>query len=324
MLSSTDSAVPVVQEFLAERLEAAVRGVLPEDAEMPRLTIDRSKAGFSSDYQCAAAMQLARVLKRSPRDIGAMLAEALEAAADPRLEAIEVSGPGFVGLRLSESYLRELLGATLASPRTPLGEGEQSTVVIDYSSPNVAKRMHIGHIRSTVIGDALRRMGSFLGHKVIADNHIGDWGTQFGQLIYAWRNWRDDAGFAADPVGELERLYVRFHKEAETDESLADAAREELRKLQAGDPENNELWQLFRRSSQDAFDSIYERLGVRFDVTYGESHYNDRLAPLVDRLLEQGIAEYSEGAVCVFFRDDGGDGFSLPAGLVHGDGMLGR
>lgn len=312
--------VPGVQTFLTGKLDAAVRSVLSEGDEPPRLSIDRSKSGFSSDYQSAVAMQLAKLLRRSPRDIATLLAEALGEGSEARIEAVEVSGPGFLGLRLSESYLGELLSAALASERLAVPETADSVVVIDYSSPNVAKRMHIGHIRSTVIGDALRRMGSFLGHKVIADNHIGDWGTQFGQLIYAWRNWRDDAAFKDDPVGELERLYVKFHKEAAQDEALHDRSRDELRKLQAGDADNFALWQLFRRSSQDAFDSIYERLDVHFDVTYGESHYNDRLAPLVDRLLDQGIAEHSDGAVCVFFRDAEGEDEMTPFLIRKKDG----
>jgi len=320
MTTPVQAEVPGVHELLAQRLEDAVRGLLPEDAQMPRLSIDRSKAGFASDYQSAAAMQLARILRRSPRDIGAMLVEAVTAASDPRLAGVEVSGPGFLGLRFSDSYLGELLGAALASPRLAVAEVEPLSVVVDYSSPNVAKRMHIGHIRSTVIGDAVRRMGTFLGHRVIADNHIGDWGTQFGQLIHAWRNWRDEAAFAADPVGELERLYVKFHREAEADESLADAARDELRKLQAGDADNFALWQMFRSSSQDAFDSIYQRLDVHFDHTYGESHYNERLGPLVDRLLEQGIASHSDGAVCVFFRDEAGEDEMTPFLIRKKDG----
>ena len=309
-----------VQGFLAAQIDAAVRSILPEGTQPPRLSIDRSKAGFSSDYQSAVAMQLAKVLRRSPRDIGTLLAEALDTKSDPRIEAVEVSGPGFLGVRLSESYLGNLLTTALASERLAVPKRANSVVVIDYSSPNVAKRMHIGHIRSTVIGDALRRMGSFLGHTVIADNHIGDWGTQFGQLIYAWRNWRDDAAFAADPVGELERLYVKFHHEASEHEALHDRSRDELRKLQAGDDANFTLWQLFRRSSQAAFDSIYDRLGVQFDVTYGESHYNDRLVPLVDRLLDQGIAEHSDGAVCVFFRDEHGEDEMTPFLIRKKDG----
>ncbi len=301
-----------------------MRSVLPAGEQLPRLSIDRSKAGFASDYQCAAAMQLARVLRRSPRDIAALLVESVEAAADPRIESAEVSGPGFLGLRLSDAYLGELLSGMLASGRLEVPQVDESVVVIDYSSPNVAKRMHIGHIRSTVIGDAMRRMGTFLGYRVVADNHIGDWGTQFGQLIYAWRKWRDDEAFAADPVGELERLYVRFHKEAGEDQLLADAAREELRKLQDADAEghaeNFELWQLFRSSSQAAFDSIYERLDVHFDETYGESHYNDELVPLIERLLEEGIAEHSEGAVCVFFRDADGEDEMTPFLVRKKDG----
>ncbi|MBJ95343.1 MAG: arginine--tRNA ligase [Rickettsiales bacterium] len=320
MTETLPTKPPTIRDMITAELDGAVRALLGSQADAPSLVVERSKPGFSSDFQSPVAMQLAKVLRQAPRQIGAELEQWLSARQNARLESIEVSGPGFLGLRLSEEYLGELLKAALASDRLGIEPFAGNTVVIDYSSPNVAKRMHIGHIRSTVIGDAMRRMGSFLGHKVIADNHIGDWGTQFGQLIYAWRNWRDDGAFEEDPVGELERLYVKFHKEAAENQDLNALAREELRKLQAGDEDNLALWKMFRRSSQDAFDSIYERLGVCFDVTYGESHYNERLGPLVERLLEQRIAERSDGAVCVFFRNEAGEDEMTPFLIQKKDG----
>jgi len=309
-----------VQDRLSALLEEAVRSLLPEGEEPPPCLFERSRPDFASDYQSAVSMQLARSLRRSPRDIAGQVAERLAEAAAGLIEPPEVSGPGFLGVRVSEACLAGELERRLASDRLDVPEERSGTVVIDYSSPNVAKRMHIGHIRSTVIGDSLRRMGSFLGYRVIADNHIGDWGTQFGQLIYAYRNWLDADQFDQDPVGELERLYVRFHKEAETSPELHDAAREELRKLQKGDSANFELWTLFRRSSRAAFDRLYDRLGVVFDVTHGESHYKDDLGPLVDDLLERGIAEHSEGAVCVFFRDEDGEDTMTPFLVQKKDG----
>ncbi|HCP45636.1 MAG TPA: arginine--tRNA ligase [Deltaproteobacteria bacterium] len=316
----SDPASASVQDRLSGLLAQAVASLLPQGEEPPLCVFERSRPDFASDYQSAVAMQLARTLRRPPRDIAGQLAELLAESAGELVEAPEVSGPGFLGVRVSEACLAGELARCLGSERLNVPQECSGTVVIDYSSPNVAKRMHIGHIRSTVIGDALRRMGSFLGYKVIADNHIGDWGTQFGQLIYAYRNWLDAEQFDQDPVGELERLYVRFHKEADASPELHDAAREELRKLQAGDPDNFALWTLFRRSSRDAFDSLYDRLGVEFDVTHGESHYKDALGPLVEDLLEQGIAEHSEGAVCVFFRDEHGEDTMTPFLVQKKDG----
>ena len=297
-------------------LEQAVEVLLSDGLEPPALAVERSKLGFTSDFQSPAAMQLAKVLRRSPRDIAADLAEAVRERMGSLLLDPEVSGPGFLGFRLSDEALQGYMSTLLSSDTLGVEQVDGGHIVIDYSSPNVAKRMHIGHIRSTVIGDALRRMGSFLGYQVIGDNHIGDWGTQFGQIIYAWDHWLDEEAYQQEPVGELERPYVKFNQDVKEQPELADLAREELRKLQAGDERNLGLWQQFRDASQEAFDSVYERLGVSFDVTYGESHYNDALGPLVERLLSDGVAEHSEGAVCVFFRDEAGEDL-LPPYLVR-------
>ena len=304
-----------LQQQLQDRLHARLAEMAP-DADLSKVVVNKSKAGHGSDFQTAAAMQLAKVLRRKPRDIAEEIVAGLDVA---DLAAVDVGGPGFIGFTLTEAAL----GAQLAGALTDATHGieqRQGTVVIDFSSPNVAKRMHIGHIRSTIIGDALRRMGLALGYRVVGDNHIGDWGTQFGQLIYAYRNWLDEDSWNDDAVGELERLYVKFHQAAHEDESLNDIARAELAKLQAGDPDNRALWQLFIDSSRHAFDAIYDRLDVRFDVTYGESHYDERLQPLVEEMLASGVAEPSDGAVCVFFKDDDGEDTMTPFLIRKQDG----
>lgn len=304
-----------VDEALLAQVTAVAADLLPSGTEVPRFSVERSRAGFESDFQTAAAMQLGKVLHRRPQDVAQELAARLRQRLGSFVETIDVSGPGFIGFRLGEDALRAYLTSSLVSPAlgVPRAGG---CVVIDYSSPNVAKRMHVGHIRSTVIGDALARMARFLGWKVIADNHIGDWGTQFGQMIVAWDRWLDEAAFEQDPIGELERIYVKFQGEAEADPSLVEAARAELAKLQGGDERNLSLWRRFREASQGEFDRVYERLDVHFDTTFGESHYGERLQPLVERLLDRGIAEVSEGAVCVFFRDEAGQE-TLPPFLIR-------
>ena len=317
LASGAMTALTPIQDAIAAELDSAV-ATLAGDADVPSAQVTRSKAGFDSDFQSPVAMQLAKVLRRKPRDIATDLVAALQDSA--LFEPPTVGGPGFLGITLKDGALASYLSGMLESDRlgvpTVTDDPAASTVVIDYSSPNVAKRMHVGHIRSTIIGDALRRLATFLGHRVIADNHIGDWGTQFGQLIWAWNHWRDEEAFAADPVPELERLYVKFNQAAAEDEDLQAQARAELAKLQAGDPENLRLWQMMIDSSREAFDSVYDRLDVRFDVTYGESHYNDMLQPLVDELLAAGIAEESEGAVVIFFRDEDGED-TLPPFLIR-------
>ena len=309
-----------IRDALADHVVAAVDALLPEGAKRPRVSVDRSRPGFSSDFQTPVAMQLAKILRRKPRDIADELAPALADRLGGLVETVDVSGPGFIGFRLSGDGLRGYLTPLLVSKTLGVPQAGGAHVVIDYSSPNVAKRMHVGHIRSTVIGDALKRMGGFLGYRVIGDNHIGDWGTQFGQMIYAWDHWLDEAAFETDPVGELERLYVHFQSEVKADPTLGDAARAELAKLQAGDERNVGLWETFRAVSRGGFDAMYARLGVEFDVTYGESHYNDALQPLVERMLELGIAEVSDGAVCVFFRDEEGEDTMTPFLVRKRDG----
>jgi arginyl-tRNA synthetase len=174
------------------------------------------------------------------------------------------------------------------------------TIVVDFSSPNVAKPMHVGHIRSTILGDSLARIAEFIGHRVIRDNHIGDWGTQFGMLLLGWKTMLDPAALERDALSEMERIYKDVSARCREDASVLEAARQELVRLQAGDAENLGLWREMIRLSQSQFDTIYGRLGIRFDFTLGESFYNGRLKPVVDELRALQIARESDGAICVF------------------------
>jgi len=164
--------------------------------------------------------------------------------------------------------------------------------------------MHVGHIRSTVLGSCLARLHRLIGNNVISDNHIGDWGTQFGKLLLGWKNHLDKVALEKDPIGEMERLYKLVNAATEADETVLEGARAELVKLQSGDPENFEIWQQMVKLSQSQFDTLYSRLGVAFDYTLGESFYNDRLKGVVDDLVAKGIARESEGAYVVFFDDN--------------------
>lgn len=256
------------------------------------------------DYQCNAAMPLAKALRQNPRELATAAVELWNSRHASQWGALSVAGPGFINWRLSPRLLSEIARGRLARPITPsLPAGERRTIVLDYSSPNVAKAMHVGHIRSTVLGDCLARVLRARGHRVITDNHIGDWGTQFGKLILGWKTEGNPAALDADPIAEMERLYKTTHERCERETAVLEQARRELLLLQQGDPENTRLWRLFRDKSQSAFDRIYQRLGVRFDHTLGESFYKDMLGPVVRELLERGIASESEGAVCVFFND---------------------
>jgi arginyl-tRNA synthetase len=315
------------------------------------------------DYQINCAMSLAKSVGAKPRDVAGQIVGRLNLA--PMVEKVDVAGPGFINLRLATDWLaaqvRELAGderlgvVPVVRPRT---------VVIDYSSPNVAKPMHVGHIRSTIIGDALARLLRFLGHRVITDNHVGDWGTQFGMIILGYKRHGNPRAMAEDPIHELLRLYLLINgqcKPAEWAEALdkiqrlhgrgpdaereagrrleelgreakvvdeqalasdrtaalariefdlqrrvaegkaaAEAARLETAKLHAGDPENRSLWQTFMPHCLAAMQPIYGRLDVAFDHVLGESFYDPMLPGIVDDLLGRGLAQESEGAVCIF------------------------
>jgi arginyl-tRNA synthetase len=297
MASIIDLLSDPILEILADQLGEGV-------ADPRGLRVNSTTNPKFGDYQFNGAMGLAKKLKRSPREIAQELAAGLEGM--PWLEKAEVAGPGFVNLRLSAAWLSDRIEEVFQDERVGVERpGNGQTVVVDFSSPNVAKPMHIGHVRSTILGFALDRIHRFLGFDVIADNHVGDWGTQFGILLVGYRRLGDPEAFEKDPIEELERVYVEGYQKAQQDPSLMEEARGELVRLQQGDPENRKLWEKFVRASLQEFDRIYERLGIAFDVTLGESFYNDRLQALVDDLEERGIASRSDGALVVFLEEEG-------------------
>jgi arginyl-tRNA synthetase len=282
--------------------------------------VGATKGAGHGDYQCNLALRMAKPLRTNPRAFGQKLASALPD--HPAVAKVEVAGPGFINLTLSDEWLGEQLAALGSDPHLGVVQRD-GAVVIDYSSPNVAKRMHVGHLRSTVIGAALDRMYRHAGYRVTADNHIGDWGTQFGKLIVAWGRWLDSDAFALDPVGELQRIYVHYAKAVEEDPGLADLARAETAKLQSGDPANIALWKRFIQVSLEDFEKLYSRMDIHFDEVLGESAYNHMLGPLVQDLLDAGVAEVSDGAVIFPFTAADGKGLKDSPFLIRkGDGAF--
>ncbi|HJT76556.1 MAG TPA: arginine--tRNA ligase [Gemmataceae bacterium] len=291
------------------------------------------------DYQANCAMALGKALGRPPRDVAADIVRRLPL--DDFLEPPEVAGPGFINVRLRRDWIAAQLRRMAADDHLGAEPADPPrTFVIDFSSPNVAKPMHVGHLRSTIIGDALARLLRFLRHRVITDNHLGDWGTQFGMLLYGFKHFVNEEALKADPVAEMARLYVQVRqlikpaeeedeegasadRPAYTEEQKAlarevqEAARQETAKLHAGDPENVALWRRFMPWCQAEIDRIYDRLGVRFDHTLGESFYNPMLPDVVRSLEERGIARPSEGAVAVFFGES-----ETPALVRKSDGAF--
>ena len=251
------------------------------------------------DYQTNALMSLAKARKLNPRQLATDVVAKLDVT--DVCEKIEIAGAGFLNFRLKSSAVEATLQAAADGDHLFFDKAANPrTVIIDFSSPNVAKPMHVGHIRSTGIGDALQRVFRLLGHRVITDNHIGDWGTQFGKLLLGWKQSLDRAALECDTIAELERLYQVINAECDANPAKLEEAKQELVKLQAGDAENTGIWKEMIRLSQIQFDAVYGRLGVKFDHALGESFYNPWLDGIVTNLLSSGVARESEGAVGVF------------------------
>jgi arginyl-tRNA synthetase len=284
----------ILQE-LESRLAAAVAAVIGEPAPAPVTPAADLRFG---DYQSNAAMVLAKQRKTNPRALAQSIIDHLDLAG---LATAEIAGPGFLNFRVLPAAYAARAAALLRDDRLGVPAiGEGRTVVVDFSGPNVAKPMHVGHIRSTIIGDALARIARLLGFRVIADNHLGDWGTQFGMILQGWKTLLDRAALEADPIAELVRVYREVNAAAKTAPELLERCKAELVKLQAGDAENLAIWQQCIELSKLGLQKIYARLDVTFDHWLGESFYNDRLPGLVAEFLERGIARESNGAVGVF------------------------
>ncbi|MFT5323706.1 MAG: arginyl-tRNA synthetase [Planctomycetaceae bacterium] len=345
---------------------------LTDDVEASLSMIRSSQDPKFGDFQANCAMPLAKKSGVIPRDLAQQMVDLVQL--DDLCESVEVAGPGFINLKLRTDWLEQQARNSVADERLGVQQVEPQKIVIDYSSPNVAKPMHVGHLRSSVIGNCLERVLRFLGHDVISDNHIGDWGTQFGMIIYGYRHFVDESAYASEPVTELARLYrlvnqlSDYHdacrKQPGLEEQIASAAatiaqlegsdedpkkkkkafkklrsehdglretlagmqskreaidgdselqklaaehadiarlaRLETAKLHSGDEENLALWDEFLPECLKALDHVYEKLGVSFDKTLGESFYQPMLADVVANLKETGLATDSDGAICVF------------------------
>ena len=254
------------------------------------------------DYQTNAALVLGKQRGENPRELAEKIVGQLKVG--DLCEPPVIAGPGFINFTLQPGAVAEKTAGVLGDERLGVVETKSpQRIVIDFGSPNVAKPMHVGHIRSTVLGDALARIATFLGYEVIRDNHIGDWGTQFGMVIYGWKNLLDQRALQQHPLAEIVRIYKETNALATSDPQIREACRQELVKLQAGDKENIDIWNECVALSMQDFEHVYELLDIHYDIQCGESFYNDRLPGIVERLLKSGIAEISEGAVVVFFRD---------------------
>jgi arginyl-tRNA synthetase len=291
-----------IRRELEQRLSAAMAEAADQDT--PAMVAPSARPQFG-DYQANGVMSVAKRLKTNPRE----LAEKVVAAVDlsDLAENLEVAGPGFINITLKTDFLQRQIAESLVDEEhlgIPLAVSPQK-IVVDYSSPNLAKEMHVGHLRSTIIGDALARVLDFLGHTVIHQNHVGDWGTQFGMLVAFLDLLGGDKigglGFVAH-IDDLEEYYRQAKQRFDSDPEFAQMSREYVVKLQSGDPKVIQSWERFRRLSWEHCSYVYEKLGVSLNYTHirGESAYNDDLPKVVDDLKAKGLLKESEGAQCVF------------------------
>ncbi|MEY4488552.1 MAG: hypothetical protein RIQ79_1060 [Verrucomicrobiota bacterium] len=272
----------------------------------------RVAAAQHGDFQANGILAYAKQTKQNPRAAAQALVAALPAEI-LSITKVEIAGPGFLNFTLLPAALETWLAAfptESALRAAAAGTLAAQTWVVDYSSPNTAKQMHVGHLRSAVIGEAVARIVAFAGARVVRDNHIGDWGTSFGKIIWAYKHALAtdrtalEAALAATPLEEFERLYKIGNTTADADPAVLDASRAELVKLQSGDPENIAIWHHIGEVSVKAFQKIYDLLGIRFDETLGESFYNDKVPAVYTEMLASGVAEESQGALVVFHDEN--------------------
>ncbi len=291
---------------ICTRLDEKVKQALVAagaDKDTPALVKPSSRPEFG-DYQANGVMGTAKKLKMNPRDLAAKVLDNLDLS--EMAEKLEIAGPGFINIHLKNEWLAERLEEMLASDHLAVEKSQHpQTVVIDYSAPNLAKEMHVGHLRSTIIGDAMARLLDFIGHKVIRQNHVGDWGTQFGMLLTYMGELQDRDEELSMQLSDLEKFYQAAKIRFDEDPDFAHRARQNVVKLQSGDPEFLKLWRQFIDISLSHCDAIYETLGVllkRSDVM-PESAYNDDLANVVADLERAAMLTEDQGAKCVFMEE---------------------
>lgn len=291
-----DMTIPALLEGkLTEALNRVLGADCPKDFKG---VVSPSADLRFGDYQTNAAMVLAKQAKANPRALAEQIVAAIP---EDEVCSLEIAGPGFINFRIKPEFFGKGVSSMLSDERlgVPVTDSPK-TIVIDFSAPNVAKPMHVGHIRSTIIGDSLARIARFVGHRAITDNHIGDWGTQFGMILWGWKNILNEAALASDPIDELLRVYKDVNALCKEKPELLPVCKAELVKLQGGDEENLAIWKRCVEVSKSGLQKIYDQLDIHFDYWLGESYYNDALAPLVDGMIASGIARESDGAICVF------------------------
>jgi arginyl-tRNA synthetase len=288
---------------LRVQLKEAAKRAYPT-ANVKDLSVEYPPDSELGDYACSIAMKLSKQLLKEPMVIAENIVQNIEPL--QFIESVKAVGPGFINIKISRSWIESKIKDFAED--TPLYDstlGGNRAVLTDYSSPNIAKPLGVHHLLSTVIGHAVYNIYKKLGYKTVGINHLGDWGTQFGKLIYAYKTWGNKKTVEKDPIPELLKLYVKFHEEAEQDPSLEDKARGEFKKLEEGNDENMELWKWFKELSIKELEKTYETLNIEFDEYIGESFYNDKMQPLIEEGVKKGVFKKGEeGALIVEFEDE--------------------
>lgn len=298
-----------ISKIIKTSIEKAKKdGKLPAFV-IPKIIIDHPNNKNHGDFACSIALAVGKILKQNPMEIAQIIYDSI---GDDVFDKIEIVKPGFINFFLSHNYLIDEL-EKIIKEGDRYGSGKMNkTIVIDYSAPNIAKPFGIGHLRSTIIGQAIYNIYSFLGAKCIGDNHLGDWGTQFGKMIVAIKIWSDENKVRDLTIADLEKLYVKFHEESAVDGSdLEEQARVWFKKLENGNEEARKIWQACVDISLKEFDKIYNLLGVKIDYALGESFYVDKTTPIIEEALKKGIAKKSRGAVVIEFDDK-----NLPTAII--------
>ncbi|MFD1018350.1 arginine--tRNA ligase [Thalassobacillus hwangdonensis] len=284
-----------VKHLFAEELEKKLKDSLNFETILTMIEKPKQEDMGDLAFPCFV---LAKTFRKPPKEIAEELAQDLDALWVEEAESVN----GYLNIHLKRKPIAEAVLKEIATKQSSYGEaniGQGEVMTLDLSSPNIAKPFSMGHLRSTVIGNAIALIAEKCGYKPIRINHLGDWGTQFGKLIVAYQKWGDPEKVRAQPIKELLELYIKFHKEAESNSSLEDEGRKAFKDLEAGDAEALKLWKWFREESLKEFNKIYELLGVSFDAVQGEAFYNDKMAAVVKQLEEKQLLEPSEGAMVV-------------------------
>ncbi|MBI5151086.1 MAG: arginine--tRNA ligase [Candidatus Pacebacteria bacterium] len=297
MKSARDQLTAILHEALAK-----------QECDLVSFTLEHPTQHAHGDFATNAAMIAAQQKNQNPHELATKIVHSILEKKHELLDKVEIAGPGFINFFLSKKYFVDRV-STIRKEGESYGKshiGKGRTAIVEFSSPNIAKPFTIGHLRSTIIGDAIARLLSFSGYSVLRDNHLGDWGTQFGKQIVALKLWGDEDALAKseNPVKYLVDLYVKFHAEAEKDPTLEDQARAWFVRLEQGDPEAKRIWKMCVDWSMAQFAKLYELLHVSFDMMLGESFFEDKMGEVLQELQNKGLAKESEGALLVFFENE--------------------